>query len=246
MVGMADELEGRRVLVTGASSGIGEATARELARRGARVACMARTKEKVEDLAREIGGVALAADVGDEQAACRAVDEAAEGLGGLDAVANIAGVQLLAPFSDGRYEEWRRLLDTNVFGLLVVTHAALRYLREAGGGDIVNMGSIAGRRVTGSDGAVYSGTKFAVHAISEAIRRELHGENIRVMVISPGWVNTNLGKDMADEEIRENLQRRQEEIGLAPEDVARQISRALAEPRHIMLHEVAVMSIEED
>lgn len=243
---MADELEGRRVLVTGASSGIGEATARELARRGARVACMARTKEKVEDLAREIGGVALAADVGDEQAACRAVDEAAEGLGGLDAVANIAGVQLLAPFSDGRYEEWRRLLDTNVFGLLVVTHAALRYLREAGGGDIVNMGSIAGRRVTGSDGAVYSGTKFAVHAISEAIRRELHGENIRVMVISPGWVNTNLGKDMADEEIRENLQRRQEEIGLAPEDVARQISRALAEPRHIMLHEVAVMSIEED
>lgn len=243
---MADELEGRRVLVTGASSGIGEATARELARRGVRVACMARTKEKVEDLAREIGGVALAADVGDEQAACRAVDEAAEGLGGLDAVANIAGVQLLAPFSDGRYEEWRRLLDTNVFGLLVVTHAALRHLREAGGGDIVNMGSIAGRRVTGSDGAVYSGTKFAVHAISEAIRRELHGENIRVMVISPGWVNTNLGKDMADEEIRENLQRRQEEIGLAPEDVARQISRVLAEPRHIMLHEVAVMSIEED
>lgn len=242
---MAD-LEGRRALVTGASSGIGEATARRLAAKGARVACMARSAEKVEDLAREIGGVAVAADVADEPAARRAVDEAAEALGGIDAVANIAGVQLLAPFSDGRSDEWRKTLDINVFGLMVVTHAALGHIREAGGGDIINMGSIAGRRVTGSDGAVYSGSKFAVHAISEAIRRELHGEGIRVIVVSPGWVDTNLGKDMADEEIRDKLQKRQEEIGLSPEDVARQISRALAEPRRVMLHEVAVMSIEED
>lgn len=235
--------DGRRVLVTGASSGIGAATARELAAGGARVACLARSAEKVEELAREIGGAAVAADVADEPAVRSAVDEAAERLGGLDAVANIAGVQLLAPFSDGRSEEWRRTLDTNILGPLLVTHAALGYLREAGGGDVVNMGSIAGRRVTGSDGAVYSGSKFAVHAMSEAIRRELHTEGIRVIVISPGWVDTNLGRDMADEEIRDKLQSRQAEIGLSAEDVARQISRALAEPRHVMLHEVAVMSI---
>lgn len=231
------------MLVTGASSGIGAATARELAAGGARVACLARSAEKVEELAREIGGAAVAADVADEPAVRSAVDEAAGRLGGLDAVANIAGVQLLAPFSDGRSEEWRRTLDTNILGPLLVTHAALGYLREAGGGDVVNMGSIAGRRVTGSDGAVYSGSKFAVHAMSEAIRRELHTEGIRVIVISPGWVDTNLGRDMADEEIRDKLQSRQAEIGLSAEDVARQISRALAEPRHVMLHEVAVMSI---
>jgi NADP-dependent 3-hydroxy acid dehydrogenase YdfG len=240
------ELDGRRALVTGASSGIGEATARALAGEGARVACVARRKERIEELAGEIGGVAIEADVADEAAARRAVDEAAESLDGLDAVLNIAGVQLLAPFSDGRSDEWRTLLDVNVFGLCIVTHQALGYLREAGGGDVVNMGSIAGRRVTGSDGAVYSGTKFAVHAISEAIRRELHGEKIRVVIVSPGWVNTELGQNMQDARIRENLQERQEEIGLDPADVGRQIVHALAQPRHVMLHEIAIMSIDED
>jgi NADP-dependent 3-hydroxy acid dehydrogenase YdfG len=126
------KLDGRRVLVTGASSGIGEGTARELAAEGARVACVARRKERIEEeLADEIGGFAIEADVTDEAEARRAVNEA-EALGGLDAVLNIAGVQLLAPFSDGRSDEWRTLLDVNVFGLLVVTHAALRHLREAG------------------------------------------------------------------------------------------------------------------
>ncbi len=240
------ELDGRRVLVTGASSGIGEGTVRELAAAGARVACVARRKERIESLAEEIGGFAVEADVADEVAARWAVDEAAEALGGLDAVLNIAGVQLLAPFSDGRSDEWRTLLDVNVFGLCVVTHQALGYLRKAGGGDVVNMSSIAGRRVTGSDGAVYSGTKFAVHAISEAIRRELHGEGIRVIIVSPGWVNTELGQNMADEGIRDQLQKRQEEIGLDPREVGRQIVHALAQPRHVMLHEIAIMSLEED
>ncbi len=239
------QLEGRKVLVTGASSGIGEATARFLASDGARVACLARSQEKIEGLAEEIGGVAVAADVRDEAAVKQAVDNAAEALGGLDAVANIAGVQLLAPFSEGRTEEWRTSLDINVLGVCLVTYAALGHLRAAGGGDIINMGSIAGRRVTGSDGAVYTGTKFAVHAISEAWRQEFHEEGIRVILVSPGWVNTNLGKNMGNEEIREKLQKRQEEIGLSPEDVARQISRALAEPRHVMLHEIAVQSIYE-
>jgi NADP-dependent 3-hydroxy acid dehydrogenase YdfG len=240
------KLDGRRVLVTGASSGIGEGTARELAAEGARVACVARRKERIEEeLADEIGGFAIEADVTDEAEARRAVNEA-EALGGLDAVLNIAGVQLLAPFSDGRSDEWRTLLDVNVFGLLVVTHAALRHLREAGGGDVVNMGSIAGRKVTGAEGAVYSGTKFAVHAISEAIRQELHGQGIRVMIVSPGWVNTELGQNMQDEEIRERLQERQEEIGLDPREIGRQIVHALAQPRHLMLHEIAIMSISED
>ena len=95
---------------------------------------------------------------------------------------------------DNRSYDWRTLLDVNVFGSCIVTYQALGYLREAGEGDIVNMSSIAGRRVTGSDGAVYSGTKFAVHIINEIIRREMHGGRIRVMVVSLGWVNTELGR----------------------------------------------------
>jgi NADP-dependent 3-hydroxy acid dehydrogenase YdfG len=129
---------------------------------------------RIENLVGELGGVAIEADVADEAAAHAAVDEAAGLLGGLDAVLNVAGVQLMAPFSDGRSDEWRALLDVNVFGLLVVTHAALGYLREAGGGDVVMRSSVAGRRVTGSDGAVYIvGTKFAVHAISQRIAMTL-------------------------------------------------------------------------
>jgi len=111
---------------------------------------------------------------------------------------------------------------------------------------VVMMSSIAGRRVTGSDGAVYSGTKFAVHAISEAMRRELHDEGIRVMVVSPGWVDTELGQGMQDAGIRDNLQKRQAEIGLDPRAVGRQIVHALAQPRRVMLHEIAIMSIDED
>lgn len=157
-------------------------------------------KDRIEALAQEIGGVAVEADVADESAARRAVDEAAGALGGLDAVLNIAGVQLLAPFSDGRSDEWRTLLNVNVFGLLIVTHAALR--------------------------------------------RELHSEGIRVMIVSPGWVNTELGQNMRDAGIRDNLQWRQEEIGLDPREVGRQT--VLAQPRRVMLHEIAIMSIDED
>lgn len=133
-----------------------------------------------------------------------------------------------------------------MLGLCLVTHAALGHIREAGGGDIVNMSSIAGRRVTGDTSAIYNGTKFAAHAISESLRRELHSDGIRMIVISPGWVDTNLGKDMADRDIREGLQKRQEQIELDPRDAGRWIARALAEPRHVMLHEIAIMSIEED
>ena len=134
----------------------------------------------------------------------------------------------------------------NVFARCVVTHAALRHLREAGGGDVMNMNSIAGRRVAGSDGAVYSGTKFAMHTLSEAIRREVHREGIRVMIVSLGWVNTELGQNMQNEEIRNQLQEQQEEIGLDSREIGQQIVYALAQPRHLMLHEVTVMSIEED
>jgi NADP-dependent 3-hydroxy acid dehydrogenase YdfG len=110
----------------------------------------------------------------------------------------------------------------------------------------VNMSSIAGRQVTGGGRRRLLRHQVAVHAISEAIRRELHGEGIRVMIVSPGWANTELGQNMQDEEIRERLQERQEEIGLGPREIGPQIVHALAQPRHLMLHEIAIMSIDED
>lgn len=243
---MDERLEGRRVLVTGASSGIGEATVRALTGAGARVAAVARREDRLRDLAEQTGSVPLTADVADEAAISAAVDAAATALGGLDGVVNDAGVQLLAPFADGRSDEWRTLLDVNVLGLLYTTHAALRHLRAAGGGDVVWMGSVAGRRMTGSTGAVYTGTKFAVRAMAEALRMELHREGIRVCVVSPGWVHTELGLGMADEGERAGARRQQEEIGLDPADVAAEIVHALARPPHVTLHEIAVLPTAED
>ncbi len=242
---LSPPLAGRRVLVTGASSGIGEATARALAAAGATVACLARREERVAALAEELGGVALAADVTDEAAVGTAVDRAAEALGGLDTACAIAGVQLMAPFADGRSDEWRRLVEVNLLGLLFTAHAALGHLRAAGGGDLVLMGSVAGTRVTGSEGAVYTATKFGVHALAEALRRELRVDGTRVLLVAPGWVATELGRDMQDDDVREGIRRRQAEIGLDPAVVGGEIAHALALPRPAMLHQLTLQSLEE-
>lgn len=236
-----EELNGRRVLVTGASSGIGAATVRACAAAGASVAGLARREERLATLVDEVGAAAVVADITDEPSARRAVDEAAGALGGLDAVVNNAGVMLLGGVAEGRTSDWRRMLDVNVFGLLVVSSAALRHLREAGGGDIVNVSSMAGRRVPSAAGGVYAGTKHAVHAISDGMRREFHGEGVRVTLVSPGVVATELGHDIADASVRERVERNQSEIGLTPDDVARQIVRILAEPPTVTLHEVALL-----
>lgn len=235
------ELDGRRVLVTGASSGIGEATARACARAGAAVACLARRTERVHALAGEIGGVAITADVADENQARAGVDQAAEQLVGLDAVVNNAGVMRLGGVVDGRSEDWRVMLDVNVFGLLVVSQAAVPHLRAAGGGDVVNMSSMSGRRVPNAAAGVYAATKHAVHALSEGLRRELHPEGIRVTIVAPGIVQTAIAEGGTDEQARARIEQLQAELGLAPADVARQVVRVLAEPPHVALYEIALL-----
>lgn len=234
-------LDGRRVLVTGASSGIGEATARACAAAGAQVACLARRTERLEALADEVAGVAVTADVADEASARAGVEAAATALGGLDAVVNNAGVMLLGTVADGRPADWRRMLDVNVFGLLVTTQAAVVHLRAAGGGDIINMSSMSGRRVPNAAAGVYAATKHAVHALTDGLRRELQTEGIRVAMISPGLVDTDLAADVADHAARERIGRLQAEVGLATADVARQVVRVLAEPSHVTVHEVALL-----
>lgn len=232
-------IDGRRVLVTGASSGIGAATARACASAGARVACLARRTERVDALAAEIDGVPVTADIADETAARQGVEEAVAALGGLDAVVNNAGAMVLDHVSEGRARDWRTMLEVNVLGTLSVTHAAVPHLRAAGRGDVVMMSSMSGRRVPNAAAGVYAATKHAVHALSDGLRRELHGENIRVAVIAPGVVNTGFGA--GDSEANRRVQQLQEDIGLTPDDVARQVVWVLGEPPHVTVHEIALL-----
>src|SRR5258708_18527905 len=186
---MSFNLEGRAVAITGASSGIGEATALALAGAGASVAAAARRGDGVEALAKRIedeGGraVALPTDVAVEDEARAFVAHAYEHLGRLDILVNNAGVMLLGPVEGADTEDWRRMVSANIYGVLYCTHAALPVMREQGGGHIVNVSSVAGR-VANAGSAVYNLTKFGVPAFSDALRQEaLHG-NLRVTVSQP-------------------------------------------------------------
>lgn len=238
-------LTDRRVLVTGASRGIGAAVARACAAAGARIAVTARSPEPLHALAQEVGqdvgAVALPADLTDEAAAREVVDAAAEHLGGLDTVVNNAGVMRPTPVTDGRVADWRAMLELNVLALLVVSHAALPYLRAAGRGDLVTISSISGRRVPNAAAGVYSGTKFAAHAVSEGLRQELAAEGIRVTVVAPGLVDTDL---LEGEEgpAAARLRERARDVGLSPEAVADQVVHALVQPPEIDLREIVMAS----
>jgi NADP-dependent 3-hydroxy acid dehydrogenase YdfG len=229
------------VLITGASSGIGEATARRCAEQGARVGLLARRGERITALAEELGGVAAAADVTDPFAAAEAVEEIAAAMGGLDAVVNNAGVMRPGVIAEQPIDEWRAMLDTNVLGLLAVTQAAIGHLRQAGGGDIVMMSSMSGRRVPGDRSGVYAATKHAVHAIAMSLRRELQADHIRVTTVAPGFVATDLAGSIPDPSVREPMTARVAELGIDPFHVARAVSRVLADPPEVSVLEIALL-----
>jgi clavulanate-9-aldehyde reducatase len=240
--GGRNQLEGRRVAITGASSGIGEATARALAGAGAGVALVARRVERIEALAEviEAGGgeaVALETDVTDESQARAFIDAAHDRLGGLDALINNAGLMLIGPVEGADTREWRRMIEVNVMGLLWCTHAALPLLREGGGGQIVNVASVGGRRGT-PGAAVYNLTKFGVVGFSDALRQEAIDANVRVTVIEPGFVDTEIATHSpATVEAARALQI--DEM-LRPDDVAAAILYTLAQPSHSSISELLI------
>jgi len=253
---MTDELNGTVALVTGASSGIGEATARELARRGAAVAIAARRKERLDALAAEIeqaGGRALAieADVTDPAQVARLVSRTVEELGRLDTVINNAGVMLLGPIEDAPIEEWDRMIALNLQGLLYVAHAALAHLLEAAEdeprrvADIVNISSVAGRVARRGSG-VYNLTKHGVGAFSESLRQEVAGRHVRVSLVEPGAVDTEL-PDHIRPEIREPMMKRFGEIEpLESADIADAIAYVVTRPRHIAVNELLIRPTEQE
>src|SRR5437764_9027015 len=222
---MSGRLDGRVAAITGASSGIGEATALALASEGAAVALGARREDRIEALRERIeadGGRALAArvDVTDEQDAHAFVRGAHSELGGLDVLVNNAGVMLLGPIEGADTDQWRQMVDVNVLGLLYCTQAALPLMREGGGGHIVNLSSVAGR--VGNPGtAVYNATKWAVVGFSEALRKEAAPSSVRVTCVEPGYVRTEL-QGHNEGPVLEAIERMQEVIGdvLEADDLA--------------------------
>jgi clavulanate-9-aldehyde reducatase len=238
-------LEGRVAAITGASSGIGEATALALAREGAAVALGARRRERLDELAGKIeaaGGRALAleVDVTDESQARSFVETAKEQLGGLSILLNNAGLMLLGPVEGADTADWRRMVEVNLLGLLWCTHAALPLMREGGGGDIVNVSSVAGRR-SDAGAAVYNLTKWGVTAFSEALRQEALHAGIRVTCVEPGFVETEL-QGHNDPAVRERIETMRERIGevLRAEDIADAILYAVSRPSHVALNEILV------
>jgi NADP-dependent 3-hydroxy acid dehydrogenase YdfG len=241
---MDTDLSGRVVAVTGASSGIGEATALACAEAGAAVSLAARRTDRIDALAERIrsaGGTALAieTDVGDEAQANAFVRRTHEELGRLDVLVNNAGVMLLGPIEDAPTDEWRRMVDANVFGVLYCTHAALPLMREQGGGHIVNVSSVAGR-VARAGAGVYNLTKFGVGAFSEALRQEGVAHNIRVTLIEPGAVDTELAGHNR-EVVLEQIKKRFEGVDrLVSEDIARAVLYAVGQPEHVAINELLV------
>src|SRR3954468_5513884 len=214
---MTTPLDGTVALITGASSGIGEATARALAVQGAKVALAARRLERLERLAAEIGGkghtaLAIQSDITEQKQAIAAVDRTVDELGRLDIVVNNAGVMLLGPIEDAPTEEWDRMIDLNLKGLIYTTHAALPHLlsaaesSERGCADLVNISSVAGR-VARSGSGVYNLTKFGVGAFSESFRQEFAPRRVRSTIVEPGAVDTELTDHIRDE-IREQVRGR--------------------------------------
>jgi NADP-dependent 3-hydroxy acid dehydrogenase YdfG len=243
---MPGSLEGKVALVTGASSGIGEATAVALAREGAAVGLGARRKDRIDALAERISGdggraLAVESDVTDEAAANELVERTAQELGGLDILVNNAGVMLLGPVAGANTEEWRRMIEVNLLGLLYCTHAALPVMGEAGSGHIVNVSSVAGRIATlGS--AVYNMTKWGVVAFSEALRQEVLHANVRVTCVEPGFVETELQGHNQNPIVVEQIEKMQERIGdlLQAEDIADAVLYAATQPQHVSINEVLV------
>jgi clavulanate-9-aldehyde reducatase len=239
-------LDGKKVVITGASSGIGEATAVALAGAGATVALGARRKDRLDSLADRIasdGGTAHAheVDIADEAQAKAFIEDAAEAMGGLDVLVNNAGLMLLGPVAGASTDEWRQMVDVNILGLLYCTHAALPVMGAAGGGHIVNLSSTAGRFAFMGAG-VYNFTKFGVCGFSEALRQEVLHANVRVTVIEPGFTDTELQGHNTNPIVVEATKQMREQIGelLQAEDIANAILYAVSQPPHVNVNEILV------
>jgi NADP-dependent 3-hydroxy acid dehydrogenase YdfG len=248
---MAQKLDGKVALITGASSGIGEATALALAALGAKVALAARRAERLQKLEKQItdgGGKALSlvTDIADEAQATEMVHKTNSNFGSVDILVNNAGVMLVGPVEGADTSDWQRMININLMGLMYATHAALPLMKAQGGGHIVNISSVAGR-VAVPNYAVYNATKFGVGAFSEALRKEVYKDKIRVTVIEPGGVATELADQITNPEFKQHTEQfYQSTTVLESEDIAAAIAYAVTQPPRVNVNEILIRPTDQE
>jgi NADP-dependent 3-hydroxy acid dehydrogenase YdfG len=238
---MTQGIENKVVVITGASSGLGEATARLLSAQGASVVLGARRAERIQAVADELnaqGGkaLALATDVTDPDQVQRLVDAAVQTYGRIDVLINNAGVMPHSPLERRRIEDWNRTIDVNIKGVLYGIAAALPAMQQQKSGHIINVSSVAGHKVRPNN-AVYAATKHAVLALSEGLRQEVKPYNIRTTVISPGAVATELPNSITEPDIAENV-RKSYEIAIPADSFARAVAFAMSQPEDVDVNEI--------
>ena len=239
---MSDGIKNKVVVITGASSGLGEATARRLSVAGAKVVLGARRTKHLDALAKELtenGGnaIAITTDVTDREQVKTLVDAAVKTYGRVDVMINNAGLMPQAPLERLKVEEWDRMIDVNIKGVLYSIAAVLPYMKEQKSGHIINVSSVAGHKV-GPGFAVYAATKHAVRALSEGVRQEVKPYNIRTTVISPGAVATELPNGVTDPATAERIKKFYADIAVSADSFARVVAFAMSQPEDVDINEV--------
>jgi NADP-dependent 3-hydroxy acid dehydrogenase YdfG len=251
MATISNRLDGQVALVTGASSGIGEATAEALAAEGAAVALAARREVELASLADrlETGGaetLVVPTDVTDEAEVEDMIDTTVSELGCLDILVNNAGVMLLEAVAEADTDNWRQMVEVNLLGLMNATHAALPVMREQESGHVVNVSSVAGRQASATASG-YNATKFGVNGFTEAFRQEVTDDGIRTTLIEPGIVDTELQEHIPDDEVQESVNEWVESMEpLTGTDIARTIAFAVAQPRHVSVNELLIRPTQQE
>jgi NADP-dependent 3-hydroxy acid dehydrogenase YdfG len=239
---MSNNIEGKVVVITGASSGLGEATARHLSAQGATVVLGARRHDRIKSLADELtagGGkaLALATDVTHRDQVQKLVDAAVQACGRVDVMVNNAGLMPQAPLERLQVAEWERMIDINIKGVLYGIAAALPHMQRQKSGHFINVSSVAGHKV-GPGFAVYAATKFAVRALSEGLRQEVKPYNIRTTVISPGAVATELPNSVTDPDTAARVRQFYKEAAIPADSFARAVAFAVSQPEEVDVNEI--------
>jgi NADP-dependent 3-hydroxy acid dehydrogenase YdfG len=239
---MSDKIEGKVVVITGASSGLGEATARMLSEQGALIALGARRKDRIDALASELSGelgktIAIQMDVTRHEQVKNLVDIAVKEFGKVDVMINNAGLMPQSLLENLRIDDWDRMIDVNIKGVLYGIAAALPHMKKQKSGHIINVSSVAGHKV-GPGSAVYSATKHAVRALSEGLRQEVKPYNIRTTVISPGVVATELPNSVTDPAVIGRIQKLYTEIAIPADSFARTVAFAISQPADVDINEI--------
>jgi NADP-dependent 3-hydroxy acid dehydrogenase YdfG len=239
---VSQNIQGKIVVITGASSGLGEATARLLSSEGASVVLGARRADRLQSLADELSGrggeaLALETDVTDCNQVKRLVDSAVEKYGRVDVMLNNAGLMPQSLLASLKVDEWDRMIDVNIKGVLYGIAAALPHMQRQKSGHIINVSSVAGHKV-GPGSAVYSATKHAVRALSEGMRQEVKPYNIRTTIISPGAVTSELANTVTDPAVAARIQKMYQEIAIPADSFARAVAFAISQPEEVDINEI--------